>query len=148
MGANSPKPLDNDYRLLWKLLTIFGGSPRQADSTNNLLAKIVRAAEAAATGIEVLTYAASVEVDFGTAEDKSVSLTGNIAFTSANLMAGREVSIRIVADGSTRSLSFPAGWTFIGTEPSDIDAGKTGVLSLKSYGTTDADVVAAYAVEA
>jgi hypothetical protein len=134
--------------LLWKLLTIFGGSPKPADGSNILLQKIVRSAEAAQAGIETLTYAASVAVDFATAEDKTITLSGNMTLTSAGLAAGREVSLRIIADGSTRSLSFPSGWTFIGSEPTDIAANKTGVLSLKSYGSTDADIVAAWAVEA
>jgi hypothetical protein len=148
MSQNSPKPGDTDNNLLWKLLNVFGGSPKPADGSNILLQKLVRAAEAAQAGIEALTYAASVQVDFGTAEDKTITLSGDLALTSAGLEAGREVSIRVIADGSTRTLSFPSGWTFIGSEPSDIAANKTGVLSLKSYGSADADVVAAWAVEA
>lgn len=147
MSANSPKPGDSNVNLLEKLLRVFGGSPQPADGANILLQKILRAAEAADSNVETLTYAASVELDFGTAEDKTLALTGDVTFTSANLEAGREISVRIVADGSTRALAFPAGWVFLGSAPSDIAAGKTGILSLKAYGSADSDVVAAYSVE-
>lgn len=147
MGANSPKPLDSNNNLLRKLVTLFGGSPKPADGSNILLQKILRATEAADSGVETLTYAASVELDFGTSEDKTINLSGDVVFTTADLGEARAVSIRVIADGSTRNLSFPAGWTFLGTAPADIAAGKTGILSLKSYGTTDSDVVAAWGVE-
>ena len=148
MAFTDPKPADSNNNLLWKLVTLFGGTPAPADSTNILLQKLVRTANSAAAGVESLTYAASVALNFATQEDKTISLTGAVAFTTSGLAAGREISVRIIADGSTRAFTFPAGWTFIGTAPTDIAASKTGMLSLKSYGTTDADVVAAYSVEA
>lgn len=148
MAVNDPKHGDSTNRLLWKLLTIFGGTPAPADGNNRLVQKLVSTASASSSGIETLTYAASVALDFSTGQDKSIALTGNITFTTAGLGAGEEISIRIVADGSLRTFTFPAGWTFIGALPADIAASKTGILSLKSYGTTDADVVAAYSVEA
>lgn len=38
-------------------------------------------------------------------------------------------------------------WVFIGSKPANIAASKTAVLSLTAFGTTNADVVAAYAVQ-
>jgi hypothetical protein len=98
--------------------------------------------------LETLTYAASVALDFETQVYKKVDLTGNITFTTSNLAVGASMAIKIAADGSIRTFTFPAGWTFIGSAaPADIAANKTGVLSLTSFGTTDAEVIAAYAVE-
>jgi hypothetical protein len=99
--------------------------------------------------VSTLTYGASVALDFDNALPvyRTISLTGDLTLTSANLGPGRQVSLRIVADGSTRSFTFP-GWTFIGgAAPASIAASKTGILSLVSYGVADADVVAAYSVE-
>lgn len=147
MSTNSPRPWDSTTDLLKKLLRIFGGLTSPVDSINNLLAKIIDRAEAN-LGVESLTYAASVELDFATFQDKTINLSGDLTLTTANLTAGSGVSIRIVCDGSNRNFNFPVGWTFIGgTVPASIDAGKTAILSLRSYGTTDADVVAGYSVE-
>jgi hypothetical protein len=97
----------------------------------------------------VIPYAASVALDFSTSGWKSISLTGNIAFTSSNLAADREIAVRIVSDGSSRNLSFPVGWVFVGaTAPASIAANKTAILSLRAFGSTDATVVASYVVQA
>lgn len=77
----------------------------------------------------------------------SFTLTGNITFATANLALGRQMTIRIICDATQRTLTFPAGWTFIGTKPSTIAASKTAVLSLTFFGSTDADCVAAYGVQ-
>ena len=75
------------------------------------------------------------------------TLTGNVTFASSNRAAGRSVTARVVNGGTTRTLSFPAGWRFVGSKPEEIEANKTGVLALTAFGTDDASVVAAWAVE-
>jgi hypothetical protein len=57
------------------------------------------------------------------------------------------VTLRLVADGTNRNLTFPAGWVFLGTAPASLAAGKTAVLSVTFFGTADADAVAAWAVQ-
>lgn len=95
-----------------------------------------------------LTYAASVAVDFAGDDYKSLTLTGNVTFTSSNLAAPRSISVRIIGDGSIRTLTFPAGWKFLGAAaPASLAANKIAVLSVTSFGTTDANVVAAYSAE-
>jgi hypothetical protein len=96
---------------------------------------------------KVLTYAASVALDFDDAWCRTVALTGNIAFTTSNRGAGKEMLIRVTADGSLRTLTFPAGWTFVGAEPADIAASKVGLLSIRCFGSADSDILAAWAVE-
>jgi hypothetical protein len=97
----------------------------------------------------VLAYGASVDIDFTAADYRSVTLAGDIVFTTSNLAAPRAITVRIVGDGSIRNLSFPVGWTFLNlaTPPATLAAGKTAVLSLTAFGATDADVIAAYAAQ-
>jgi hypothetical protein len=95
-----------------------------------------------------LTYGASVALDFDGDGFQTCSLTGDITFTTSNLAAGRSKTLRIVGDGSLRSFTFPAGWTFVGAAaPASLAANKVAVLTLTSFGTTDADVVAAYSAK-
>ena len=97
---------------------------------------------------EALAYAATVNLDFRTFGAKRLALTGNVTFTSSNLGFGRELLVRIVADGSPRTLAFPAGWKFVGAAaPASIAASKTALLRLWCFGMTDADVVAHYLAE-
>lgn len=98
--------------------------------------------------LKTITYAASITVSFIDECLQTVSLTGDLTFNNAsNKAAGRGVVVRIVADGSIRTLAFPASWVFVGTKPTDIAANKTGILSLTCFGANETDVVAAYAVQ-
>lgn len=97
-----------------------------------------------------LAYAASITLDFDPALPpyQKVTLAGDLTLLSpsTNLGGGRALSLLIVGDGSTRNLTFPAGWSFLGSAaPATLAAGKKAVLSLTSYGALDADVIAAYA---
>ena len=101
--------------------------------------------------ISTLTYAATVDLDFdpALAVYKTISLTGDIAFTGSNMGPSRQMSLRIVCDGTLRNLTFPAGWKFIGAPaPTDIDISKTAILSLVCYGVAETDIIVAYSVEA
>lgn len=102
-----------------------------------------------ASGYGTITYAAQVTIDFAT-RDKTlhtISLTGALELLSSNLANGREVRLRLVCDGTQRTLTFPTDWKFVGTKPANIAASKVAILSLAAFGTTNADVVAAYAVQ-
>jgi hypothetical protein len=96
-----------------------------------------------------LTYAATTDLDMASLAGgyRTLSLTGNVTFTSSNRASGRQVTIRIVCDATTRNLTFPAGWVFLGTKPTSIAGSKTAVLSLTFFGTADTDCVAAYGVQ-
>jgi hypothetical protein len=94
-----------------------------------------------------LTYAATTDIDLDTDGFQTVTLTGNITFTTSNRAAGRSKTIRIVGDSSLRTLSFP-GWTFVGAAaPASLAANKDAILTITAFGTADTDIVAAYAVE-
>lgn len=119
-----------------------GGSSRfQVMNDGRVLAKNLR------INHSTLTYAASTAIDFTGDGFQTCSLTGNITFTTSNLAAGRSKTVRIVSDGSSRTFTFPS-WVFVGAAaPASIAANKTAILTLTSFGTTDADVVAAYSVQ-
>jgi hypothetical protein len=76
------------------------------------------------------------------------TVTGNVTFTGSNYTGGRSVSVRVVGDGSSRTLSFPADWKFVSFKPTELPAGKTGILGVTSFGSSAADAVAAWAEEA
>jgi hypothetical protein len=90
----------------------------------------------------------TVALDFTTDKVVTRTATGAVTFTGANYTAGRSVSVRIVPGASSRSLTFPSGWKFVSFKPTSIAANKVGVLAVTSFGTAEADCVAAWAVEA
>lgn len=97
--------------------------------------------------------------DFSTAGSNTVALDfskdriitraadGNVTFTGSNYTAGKSATVRIVPGGSNRTLTFPSGWKFVSLKPASILSGKTAVLTATCFGATEANVVAAYAVE-
>lgn len=100
--------------------------------------------------IATIASGAAITLDFKAGGLGDINtLSANVTFSSSNLAAGRSKTVRIVCDGTPRNLTFPAGWIFLNSsKPTSIAANKTGVLSLTSFGTTDAGVVAVWAVEA
>jgi hypothetical protein len=93
-----------------------------------------------------VTFASTIDVGFNDEVNfRTVAVTGNLTFTGSGYQAGRMFSVRLVCDSTARNLTFPAGWVFLGVEPSAMTASETAVLSLFCYGSTEADVVAAYA---
>lgn len=104
---------------------------------------------APATGFQPLTYAATTNLDMAVLDQqyRTLTLTGDVTFTTSNRANGRMVSIRIMPGASQRTLTFPVEWDFVCPKPATIAASKTAVLSLTFYGTSDDDCVAAYAVQ-
>jgi hypothetical protein len=97
---------------------------------------------------ELLTYATGVNINFQSFAGKRLTLAGNVTFSGSGYLFGAYVIVRIVCDGTLRTLGFPANWKFVGTAaPASIAANKTALLRLWSFGTTEADVVANYLVE-
>ena len=72
---------------------------------------------------------------------------GNITFTASNYRAGSIKTVRVIPGGSSRNLTFPSSWVFVGVKPTSIAANKTGILTVTSFGTTEGDCVAAWAVQ-
>jgi hypothetical protein len=72
---------------------------------------------------------------------------GNITFTASNYRVGSIKTVRIIPGAAVRTLTFPASWVFVGAKPTSVAANKTGILTITSFGTTEADCVAAWAVQ-
>lgn len=91
-----------------------------------------------------LTYAATTNLDF-VDPVQTLTLTGNVLFTTASLANGKSKVVRIIGDASLRTLGFPLGWKWLGDgAPSSLAAGKVAILSLYAFGTSDTDVIAAF----
>lgn len=96
-----------------------------------------------------LATTGTVNIDFsGSNLRTQAALTGNITYTASNYAAGRSITIRVINGTTQRTLTFPSGWIFVGTKPTYIAASKRGILTITSFGTTEADCVAAWAVQA
>jgi hypothetical protein len=96
-----------------------------------------------------LAYAATVNLDMGALAGlyRTLTLTGNVAFTTSNRAVGRAVVMRLLSGASARTLNFPTGWVFLGAVPTTLAANKTAVLSVTFFGTADTDAVVAYGVQ-
>jgi hypothetical protein len=118
--------------------------------TSSSLASTTSAGLQRASSYSTITYGATTNLDLAVLDSqyRTISLTGNLTFTTSNLANGRTVVLRLIADGTTRTLTFPAGWKFIGVKPANIAASKTAILSLSFFGSADTDCIAAYGVEA
>ena len=102
-----------------------------------------------ALSFAAITYGATVDLDLAALDGqyRTITLTGDITFTTSNRAAGRTVVIRLLPGASERTLTFPADWVFVSTKPATLAANKTAVLSLTFFGTADTDCVAAYGVQ-
>lgn len=78
---------------------------------------------------------------------QTIALTGDVTFTTSGRAAGRSVTLRLAAGGSSRLLTFPS-WVFVGAAaPTTLAANKVGVLSVTFFDGSDAVAVAAWAAE-
>lgn len=76
----------------------------------------VTVTKAAAGAISALTYAATTTIDLSTANNFSITLTGNVTFANpTNPTAGQSGSIFITQDGTgSRTASWGANWDWPG----------------------------------
>ena len=77
------------------------------------------------------------------------ALTGNLDLGGgcSNKAAGRSAVVRLVCDGTSRTLAWNSDWVFIGEKPASIAANKTALLSVTCFGTAETDIVCSYAVQ-
>jgi hypothetical protein len=93
------------------------------------------------------TASGTQNLDFTSEGYLTHSITGNITYTASNYAAGKSLSVRITSDATQRNLTFPSSWVFVGSKPTAIAASKKAILSVTSFGATEAETVAAYAVQ-
>lgn len=100
--------------------------------------------------VSSLSYSTSMAIAYNAGTGYSrIAISGtSLTLTTSNLFAGAgKVFIISNASSASASLAFP-GWIFLNSPaPSSIVSGKTAVLSTFSNGTTDAAMIAAYAVQ-
>ncbi len=61
-----------------------------------------------AVQIEAIIYAASIDLNFATFGVKRIDLTGNLTLAAINQYNNQQLLVRLLADASTRTLTFPA----------------------------------------
>jgi hypothetical protein len=79
---------------------------------------------------------------------QTITMTGDITFTTSNRASGRSVTLRIDPGASSRTLTYPGTWRFVGTKITSLNASKLAVLTLTFFGTADSDCISAISVEA
>ena len=98
---------------------------------------------------EGMVYAATLNLNFASFGFKVIDLTGNLSLTTSNMQNGRNLIVRFKCDASVRTLTFPAGWRWIGsTAPANIAANRVAMLWLWCFGPGDGDAIARSLVEA
>jgi hypothetical protein len=92
----------------------------------------------------------TVDLDVGalTGSYQSINMTGDITFTTSNRGDGRSVTLRINPGASSRTLTYPADWRFVGTKATSLSSSKLAILTITFFGTADTDCIAAISVEA
>jgi len=92
---------------------------------------------------------ATETLDFSTGDEVVRSTrAGALTFAGSGYTAGVSKTVVWNGGGTTRTVTFPAGWVFVSVKPTSLLANKRGVLSLVCHGTAESDVTAAWASEA
>lgn len=101
------------------------------------------------TTYSVLPYTPTITLDLAGAALHSLAVAGNLTFTeTSNKAAARSKVVRLVGDGSARTLTFPPAWVFVGAAaPTSLAAGQVAILTLTCFGATEDDIVAGYAAQ-
>ena len=91
---------------------------------------------------------ATTTLDFAGDELQEITISSNTTFTSpSNIAIGKSKTVIITTDSTLRTLTFPSGWKFIGTKPTEQSASKIGVLTLTCRTGIESGVIASYGVE-
>ena len=97
--------------------------------------------------------ATGLDIDFSEDQLQTYpTLTGNVTFTTfQNIVAGKSKTIRLLADSTDRECTFPSGIKWVGTAPTSnvhtVTASKYAIITFTSFGTTEAEIIGAFAVE-
>ena len=92
------------------------------------------------------TSITTTALDFSGDQLQTISISANTTFTTSNIAIGKSKTIKITTDSTLRTLTFPA-WKFVGAKPTEQAGSKIGILTITSFGSTDSDIIAGYAVE-
>ena len=123
------------------------GTVQTLTSSTATISEIATSKNIAINVATLATSSGTQLLDFTSQGYLTHSITGNITYTASNYSEGKSLTVRITSDGTARNLTFPTSWVFVGSKPTSIAASKTAVLSVTSFGATEANSVAAYAVQ-
>ena len=123
------------------------GTINTATSATSTVSSILTSKNVAINVNTLSTASGTQNIDFTSEGYLTHSITGDITYTASNYAEGKSLTIRITSDGTTRNLTFPSSWVFVGSKPTSIAASKVAILSVTSFGATEANCVAAYAVQ-
>jgi uncharacterized delta-60 repeat protein len=101
----------------------------------------------ATAAARVISGGSMIDVNFKGPESViyNSASTDNIVFAGNTYRAGNTVQVFVKNPGANaRGLTFPASWNFFTTKPTELAIGKTGLLTLRSFGTTEADCAATW----
>lgn len=151
-------------RLSGGLTPADGADPRTFPTIWNATADDIEQAETdIATQGSAIDFLESGAVTFGTSSGGTASLnfaTGEVlrshqvsgtavAVAASNYVAGSTRTLRILGGTAVAGLTVPSGWVFVGNAAgTSVGTATTVIVTATCFGTAEADVVAAYAVEA
>jgi hypothetical protein len=104
----------------------------------------------APTGFGTIAFGnGTVALDLATltGQVNTITLTDALTLTTSNLANGRVTGLRLIPGASLRTLTFPADWKFVSAKPASLPADKVARLTIECHGTTNADVIAAIAIQ-
>lgn len=105
---------------------------------------------AAKTYLGTIAAAGDATLDPADGALQTLTLSGDATFdttlTSLAAAHGRALQLLVTADGSERTLTFPAEWRWLGTKPATLAASTTALLSLTFWGPDEEDVIAVWTV--
>jgi len=120
------------------------GAGDAATARTNLAAAALTPTVGAALGTT-----GTIDLDMSTLNDtyQTITLTGNPTFTTSNRAAGRSVTVKLSAGGSSRTITWPS-WIPLGAAlPTTLASGKVAVFTVTFFDTTDAAACASYAAQ-
>jgi hypothetical protein len=95
-------------------------------------------------GITTIAYAATIEVGLSTSKPlNQCLLTGAVDVDFTEMAAGLWRILILIADGSTRAVTWPAGVKWTGEELDSVPAGEARAVLIMARGTADEDLVLA-----
>ena len=86
----------------------------------------------------------NVTIDFLSGQLQTINLGGTTSFSTLNRQIGRFVSVKMLASGANRSITFNSDWGWLGQQyPTGITltGGTNAVLSLTCYGPNETDLL-------
>lgn len=99
-----------------------------------------------------LGYSAVRYLSFKEDDYRSILLSGDIIFAAQHHASAKSITVRVrnLSGTLSRTVAFPSSWIFLGNpgRPSSIAPSRTAILSITAFGASDADVIAAWAVQA